>query len=113
MAYDVIAPKPSIHSLHFARAFLSLSLSLSPLDSISRPSTPIHPEVLVTTHRARVHENVDRLAERVFSCKTSGKGLSFSFFSNLAQTRGNLSIVALYVCIRPLLPFDTARFKIV
>lgn len=107
MAYDVIAPNPSIHSAHFARAFLSLSSILF------RVFLPIHPEVLVTTHRARVHENVDRLAERVFSCKTSGKGLSFSSFSNLAQTRGNLSIVALYVCIRSLLPFDTACFKIV
>lgn len=92
--------------IHFARAFLSFSSILFHV------FLPIHREVLVTTHRARVHENVDRLAERVFCCKTSGKGLSFSFFSNLAQTRGNLSIVALYVCIRSLLPFDTARFKI-
>lgn len=96
MAYDVIAPNPSIHSLHFAGAFLSL------FSILFRVFLPIHRKVLVTTHRARVHENVDRLAERVFSCKTSGKGLSFSFFSNLAQTRGNLSIVALYVYIRSL-----------
>lgn len=92
-----------IHSPHFASAFFSLS-SILFLVFLS-----IHPEVLVTTHRARVHENVDRPAERVFSCKTSvrGKGLSFSFFSNPAQTLGNLSVVTFYVCIRSVLRYRT------
>lgn len=70
---------------------------------------PIHPEVLVTTHRARVPRAERRWTggKGFLFPKTSGKGLSFSSFSNLTQTRGNLSIVALYVCIRSGLRYRT------
>lgn len=109
VVHDVMAARsPSIHSLHFDSAFLSPSL----VDSISRLSTYSSRSELVTSHRARVHGNVDRLAERVFLCKTSGKGLSFSFFSDLAQTRAEISL-SLHSTRVFVLAFDTARFKTV